>query len=166
MSCILYALTGDKNLQTKVGESAFIQVDLIVEGTSIPRMSSLVGMETMDRSSYLMRTTTLFSLLVILFGTVGVLLLHPAHHHQGEGSAPLTCRSTHSNSKIISLEEPGECPICRFLFAFQICRGGVPEKKAVFCPGCESRIPPALGFSQRICFHVIDARAPPNDLFL
>jgi len=166
MSCISFALTSERDLQAKAEKSAFTQEGLIVPSTGIPRMSSLVGMETMDRSSYLMRTTTLFSLLVILFGTVGVLLLHPAHHHQGEGSAPLTCSPTHFDSKTISLIESEGCSICQFLASFQPCGEDPPAQKARFRPVCEVPNPPALGFSQRICFLLFDARAPPNDLFL
>ena len=124
-------------------------------------MSSLADMETMDRPRHLTKTTIVLSLLLILFGTVGVHLIYPALGHYGHRHAPLAYGCTQSGSEIISSERSGECLICQFLISFQLCGESSPAQKARFRPVCEVPNLPVVGFSQRICFLLFDARAGP-----
>jgi len=103
----------------------------------------------------------LFSLLVLLFGTVGVQLIHQHFHHHRPLLADTGCRSSQSYQKTACHERHKACPICEILVSFQLIADGLPDRELSCPPPSHMARGFPLGLLPTSCLHVFEARAPP-----
>jgi len=122
----------------------------------------------MAKSRHLMKTTSVLSLLVFLFATVGIHLIHPFMHHYHCHKCSLHAACIDSEHAPLAVHEKrsgdkshGECPICSFLLHFNLHKvepHALPDQRE-----CLRGFPFAFksAFVKQIAFQPIQPRAPP-----